>query len=468
MIVLPKCTVKRKEGTKMSFKKDFVWGAATASYQIEGAALEDGKGLSVWDVLSHKDGFVLDNNNGDVACDHYHRFREDVQLMKKMGLKAYRFSISWPRVLPEGIGRVNEKGLDFYDKLVDELVANGIEPYVTLFHWDYPNALFMRGGFLNPDSPDWFAEYAKVIVDRLSDRVTHWMTLNEPQCHATLGYIVGTHAPGLKMDHAYTMQLIHNMLLSHGKAVQVIRSYAKKTPIIGYAPVLGYVAPKTNSKEDIALAKQYMFSCQPEEFGFSEPWWNKPIYEGAYPEDGLKLYEQWLPKIGQNDMNIIHQPLDFFGFNFYRSETTAGYVKGEPKVSVDHEIGLPLTAFDWEITPDAFCHVAKALYEKYRLPLLITENGLANQDWVSLDGKVHDPQRIDFLQRYLRALKQAAEEGADIMGYMHWSLMDNFEWAAGYQKRFGMIYVNYQTQERILKDSAYWYQKVIASNGEIL
>lgn len=452
----------------MSFRKDFVWGAATASYQIEGAAFEDGKGLSVWDVLSHKPGFVQDEDNGDIACDHYHRYREDVQLMKQMGLKAYRFSISWPRVLPDGTGKINEKGLDFYDKLVDELIANGIEPYVTLFHWDYPNELFKRGDFLNPDSSDWFAEYTKVIVDRLSDRVTHWMTLNEPQCYAILGHQAGTHAPGIQMDQSYIMQIIHNMLLAHGKAVQVIRKNAKKAPIIGYAPVLGYIAPKTNSKEDIELAKQMMFSCHESNMGFSEPWWNQPIYLGHYPEDGLKMWEQWLPKIGQDDMKTIHQPLDFFGFNFYRSEWTAGYVDGTPKVSIDHEAGLPLTAFDWEMTPEGFYYVAKALYERYQLPLLITENGLANQDWVSLDGKVHDPQRIDFLTRYLQNLKKAAEDGVDVMGYMHWSLMDNFEWAAGYQKRFGMIYVNYQTQERIMKDSAYWYQKVIATNGENL
>lgn len=452
----------------MSFKKDFVWGAATASFQIEGAALEDGKGLSVWDVLSHKKGFVRDDHNGDVACDHYHRFKEDVQLMKKMGLKAYRFSISWPRVLPNGTGEINEKGLDFYDKLVDELLANGIEPYVTLFHWDFPNELFLKGDFMNPDSSDWFAEYTKVVVDRLSDRVSNWMTLNEPQCYVGLGHQIGEHAPGLKLAEPYLMQIIHNMLLAHGKAVQVIRKYAKKKPVIGYAPVLGYIAPRTDSPEDIALAKEQMFSCHEEDFCFSEPWWNMPIYKGCYPEDGLKLWEKWLPKIGQNDMKTIHQPLDFFGFNFYRSPLTAGYVDGKPDIRVIHQTGHPQTAFDWEVTPEGFYHMAKIMYERYQLPLLITENGLANQDWVSLDGKVHDPQRIDFLSRYLLALRKAASEGVDVMGYMHWSLMDNFEWAAGYNKRFGMIYVDYETQERILKDSAYWYKKVIETNGECL
>lgn len=449
----------------MGFKEDFVWGAATASFQIEGAANEDGKGLSVWDVLSHKDGFVKDNHNGDIACDHYHRFKEDVQLMKKMGLKAYRFSISWPRIFPDGTGKINEKGLDFYDKLVDELVANGIEPYVTLFHWDLPNALFMKGGFLNPDSSDWFAEFTKAVVERLSDRVTYWMTLNEPQCYVCLGHTEGTHAPGLKMAKPYIMQMIHNLLLAHGKSVQVIRKYAKKTPSIGYAPVLGYVAPRTDSPEDIALAKEKMFACYTRKMEFSEPWWNMPVFKGYYPEDGLKLYEQWLPKFGQHDMKTIHQPLDFFGFNFYRSTMSAGYVNGKPEVGIVHTTGHPQTSFDWELTPDGFYYVVKALYERYQLPMLITENGLSNADWVSLDGKVHDPQRIDFVARYLKALKKAASEGTDVMGYMHWSLMDNFEWAEGYNKRFGMIYVDFETQERILKDSAYWYKNVIDTNG---
>jgi len=452
----------------MGFRKDFAWGAATASYQIEGAYLEDGKGLSVWDVCSHKQGFVKEGHTGDVACDHYHRFKEDVKHMKEIGLKAYRFSISWARVLPEGTGKINEAGLDFYDQLVDELVANGIEPYVTLFHWDYPNELFLRGGFLNPDSSDWFAEYTKVIVDRLSDRVSKWMTLNEPQCFAGLGHGIGAHAPGLSMDNTYQLTIIHNMMLAHGKAVQVIRKYAKKTPMIGYAPVFGYVMPKTDSKDDYELAKKHFFSCQKEFSAFSEPWWNGPIYRGAYPEDGLKYYEKWLPRIGQDDMKTIHQPLDFFGYNFYRSTPSAGYVDGKPVVNVEFKVGHDQTSFEWDVTPEGFGTTAKMIYEKYKLPLLITENGLSNVDWVSLDGKVHDPQRIDFLHRYLRELRSATNDGVDILGYMHWSLMDNFEWAEGYTKRFGLIYIDYETQERILKDSAYWYKSVIESNGENL
>lgn len=452
----------------MGFRKDFAWGAATASYQIEGAAFEDGRGLSVWDICSHQDGFTKDGHHGDIACDHYHRYKEDVRLMKQIGLKAYRFSISWSRILPNGTGKINESGLAFYDNLVDELIANGIEPYVTLFHWDYPNELFLKGGFLNPDSSDWFAEYTKVVVDRLSDRVTKWMTLNEPQCFATLGYSLGCHAPGLKMDNSYLATVIHNMLLAHGKAVQVIRKYAKKPPMVGYAPVFEYIMPRTDSKEDVELAKEMFFSCDQVGFGFSEPWWNGPIFQGAYPEDGMKYFEQYLPRIGQDDMKHIAQPLDFYGFNFYRSRDSAAYVNGKPEVAIVHKVGHPQTSFEWEITPEGFYYTSKMIYEKYKLPLLITENGLANADWVSLDGKVHDPQRIDFTHRYLKALRDATDDGVDCMGYMHWSLMDNFEWAEGYNKRFGLIFVDYESQKRILKDSAYWYKSVIESNGENL
>ncbi|SFR90579.1 GH1 family beta-glucosidase [Anaeromicropila populeti] len=453
----------------MSFKKDFMWGAATAAYQIEGAHLEDGKGLSVWDVCSHKPGFVKGGHTGDIACDHYHRYKEDVALMKELSMQAYRFSISWPRVLPSGTGKINEKGLDFYDRLVDELLAQGIEPFVTLFHWDYPNELFLRGGFLNPDSSDWFQEYTRVVVERLSDRVTNWMTLNEPQCFSGLGYQIGAHAPGLQMDNSYVLRVIHNMLLSHGKAVQTIRSYSKKQTKVGYAPVLYYIMPASNKPEDIELAKQQFFSCKEDSLFFSEPWWNEPIFYGKYPEDGLKIAEKWLPGIENFDISIAKQPLDFFGFNFYRSETVAGYdSEGKPFVHIPHAVGHPHTAFDWEITPEGMYYIPKALYEKYQLPLLVTENGLSNTDWVDLNGEVKDPQRIDFLHRYLKELKRAAADGVDIMGYMHWSFMDNFEWAEGYNERFGLVHVDYETQKRTPKSSAYWYKNIILTNGEQL
>lgn len=453
----------------MGFKTDFAWGAATASYQIEGAAYADGKGLSVWDICSHKPGFVKDGHNGDIACDHYNKFKEDVKLMKEIGLKAYRFSISWPRVMPDGIGKINEVGLDFYDKLVDELLNNGIEPYVTLFHWDYPNELFKKGGFLNRESSDWFAEYTKVVIERLSDRVKNWMTFNEPQCFVNLGYGNGIHAPGLVMDQSYLFELVHNILLAHGKAVKVIRKYSKQPANIGMAPVFHYSMPVTNSEEDIKAFHKQLFSCSMEHGAWSSAWWLDPVFHGSYPEDGLRLFEQYLPNIQDDDMKIINQPIDFFGFNYYQSGIKIGVgSEGEILTSQEKEVGNPHNALHWKITPDGIYYVAKALYNEYKLPLLITENGITNLDWVSIDGKVHDPQRIDYMHRHLLSLGKAIDEGVDVLGYMYWSLMDNFEWAEGYNERFGLIHVDYQTQERTLKDSAYWYQKIISSNGTCL
>lgn len=450
----------------MSFSKDFVWGAATAAYQIEGAAFEDGKGLSVWDMCCKKKGFVKDGDTGNIACDHYHRYKEDIQLMKEIGLKAYRLSISWPRVLPDGIGKVNEKGLDFYDKLIDELLDNGITPYVTLFHWDYPYELYKKGGWLNSDSSDWFAEYTKVVVERLSDRVNHWITENEPQCYITLGHSRGVHAPGLKLDLNDVLIAAHNSLLAHGKAVQTIRKYSKQPCEIGYAPVGSVSFPQTNSVKDIEAARMAMFN-------FKEPnlwcnsWWMDPIFLGSYPEDGLKVFEPWLPNIKAEDMKIINQPIDFLGLNIYHGQKVC-MGKADNVETVKKNIGYNQTAIKWPVTPETLYWGPKFFYERYKKPIIITENGLSNTDWVSLDGKVHDPQRIDFLHRYIKEYKRAAEDGVDIKGYFCWSLMDNFEWAEGYNERFGLIHVDYTTQKRTLKDSAYWYKQVIDSNGNIL
>lgn len=451
----------------MGFSKDFVWGASTASYQIEGAAYEGKKGLNVWDVCSKQDWFVRDNDNGDIACDHYHRYKEDVAIMKKMGLKAYRFSISWARVIPNGVGEVNQEGLDFYDKLVDELIENDIEPYVTLFHWDYPDELFKRGGWLNPDSPKWFAEYTKVIVERLSDRVTHWMTLNEPQCYITLGHELGTHAPGLRLNRGYVLQAAHNTLLAHGMAVDVIRKYTKRPCEIGVAFCGKIAIPETDSKADHEAAKQYMFDITSPDMMWSNTFWMDPVYFGKYPKEAMESNEKWWPKMGQNDLDIICQPLDFFGFNTYQDVTVRAGKDGKFEY-VDQKPGYPLTSIRWPITPKILYYGPKFFYERYRMPFLITENGRANYDVVSLDGKVHDPCRIDFLQRYLREYKRAADEGIPLKGYFQWSLLDNFEWAEGYNERFGLVYVDYPTGNRIMKDSAYWYSDIIRNNGENL
>lgn len=450
----------------MAFKKNFVWGAASAAYQVEGAAFEDGKGLSVWDMMCRKPDAIKEGYTGDVACNHYHRYKEDVALMNEIGLKAYRLSISWPRVIPAGTGAINSKGLDFYDRLVDELLQKGITPYITLFHWDYPYELYKKGGWLNPDSSDWFADYTKVVVDKLSDRVSHWFTLNEPQCFINIGHYFGTHAPGLKLDLTDVLQAQHNALLSHGKAVQVIRKYSKTESKVGYAPIGDVMSPFTNSPEDIEAARKYMFSVNGQNL-WSNTLWMDPVYLGKYPEDGLEAFKGHVPDIGQEDMKTICQPLDFFGFNHYQGPRIRAGKDGKPEV-VPFEEGYPKTSMKWNVTPCSLYWGPKFFYERYKKPIIITENGLSNNDWVSLDDKVHDPQRIDFTHRYLRELLKANDEGVDVHGYFHWTIMDNFEWAEGYNERFGMIHVDFNTQKRTIKDSGYWYKGVIDSNGEIL
>ena len=450
----------------MSFPKDFVWGAAAASYQVEGAAYEDGKGLSVWDMMCRWKGKIWQGQTGDIACDHYHRYEKDARLMSEIGLNAYRLSICWPRVLPDGTGKINEKGLSFYENLVDALLENNIDPWITLFHWDYPYSLFCLGGWLNRDSADWFADYAKTIVDKLSDRVSHWMTQNEPQCYIGLGHQHAYHAPGLKLNFNEILLAAHHSLLAHGKAVQVIRSHAKQKPIIGAAPVGISAMPVTNKEEDIEATRNYMFSIRKKDC-WNNTWFADPMIFGKYPEDGLEFFKDELPEIKQNDLETICQPLDFYGANIYHAERIRSNEENQPEV-VPHPEGLGHTTMEWPVTPEALYWGPRFLYERYKLPIVVTENGMASCDWIHLDGKVHDPQRIDFLTRYLREYQRAIDNGVDARGYFLWSIMDNFEWAYGFRQRFGLIYVDYPTQKRILKDSAYWYKQVIASNGKIL
>lgn len=459
----------------MSFRKDFVWGAATAAYQIEGAAYEDGRGESVWDVHCHDtrknpEGKqnILDGETGDVSCDFYHHYKEDIQRMKNMGLKAFRFSISWSRVLPDGTGRVNEKGLQFYSDLVDALLEAEIEPWVTLFHWDFPQQLQIRGGWQNPESPEWFAEYTKVIVDRLSDRVSHWMTLNEPQCHLIIGHVQGNCAPKLRLTEPEYLLAIHNHLKAHGRAVQVIRKYAKKKPEIGVAFCFGSSVPVSDQPEDVKAARIATLREDTKDL-WAVSWWLDPVILGHYPEKGMEAYGENCPEELRNpeDLKLISEPLDFLGINVYQSGRVESDGQGGYR-EAKNPCGAPVTAMKWQVTPESLYYVAKFLQEKYKLPIVITENGLSCPDWVFLDGKVHDPMRIDFMHRYLSCLKKAAEEGTDIWGYFAWSAIDNMEWNNGYTERFGLIYVDYTTQKRILKDSAYWYHEVIGSNGENL
>ncbi|GAK51359.1 beta-glucosidase [Candidatus Moduliflexus flocculans] len=451
----------------MNFPENFVWGVAAAAYQIEGAAYDEGKGLSVWDMFCRKPGAVWNGHTGDVACDHYHRYQEDVALMKELGLPAYRLSVSWPRVLPQGVGAVNEKGLDFYDRLIDELLAANITPYVTLFHWDYPLELFRRGGWLNPDSPEWFADYTRLMVERLSDRVRHWMTYNEPRVFVGLGHEIGRHAPGLQFGLPDVLQMCHHVMLSHGRGVQTIRAYSKTPSQVGCVVTTGFQQmPATNRPEDIEAAREAMFSISTPNC-FHTALWLDPILLGRYPDTAYSTYGDAMPVIHDGDLATMHQPLDFIGLNIYFGEQYAAGSDGRPE-KVPFPAGHPQTAFRWFVTPEALYWGPKFVYERYGVPVMITENGLSNLDWVSTDGKVHDPQRIDFLRRYLIELRRACADGVDVRGYFQWSILDNFEWAEGYKERFGLVHVDYQTQKRTPKDSAFWYKSIIASNGRAL
>ena len=449
----------------MGFSENFVWGAATSAYQIEGAVKEDGKGEHIWDVYVKEPGHIYGGHNGNRACDHYHRFREDVSIMKEIGIMAYRFSIDWSRVLPEGFGSVNESGIAFYDSLIDELLKNGIEPYITLHHWELPYEIYKRGGWMNPQIVEWFGEYARLIAERFSDRVTHFFTLNEPQCFVGLGYLTGDHAPGIKAPLRDTFEMAHNALKAHGRAVQMLRQYGKQRLTVGYAPTCGMCYPETEKAEDIEAARQALFAVNQDDqnWTWNVSWWSDPVLLGNYPEEGLKRYEPYLPRITDEDMKLIAEPIDVYGQNIYNGRCIRMGRDGMPE-EVKRCEGFPKTAVLWPVTPEALYWGPRFLYERYRKPIYITENGMSCHDVVSIDGKVHDPNRTDFLARYLKELKRAAGE-IDLRGYFHWSLMDNFEWEKGYSERFGLVYVDYQTQKRMKKDSAYWYQDVIRSNG---
>ncbi|HBR93685.1 MAG TPA: beta-glucosidase [Opitutae bacterium] len=452
--------------TSSAYPKDFVWGAAAASYQVEGAWDADGKGPSVWDKFTEQKGKIWEGHHGRVACDHYNRYAEDVALMQQIGLKAYRLSVSWPRVLPTGTGKVNVKGLDFYDRLVDELMAASIAPWVTLFHWDFPYALELKGGWLAEDSPKWFADYTKVVVDKLSDRVSNWITLNEPQIFIGVGHGRGDHAPGMNLETRKVLQAGHNTLLAHGLAAQTIRANAVLQPKVGWAPVGASHYPHTDSQADRDATMSAMEAVKSWDY-WNNAWWGDPVVFGEYPQTGLEAYGDSAPKVKSGDFAIIKQPLDFYGCNIYSGPAIQAAPDGKP-VRVPTATGAAHSHFLWEVTPEALYWGSKFLAERYKLPIVVTENGLSGNDWVSLDGRVHDSHRIDFLNRYLLCLERAIKEGIDIRGYFQWSILDNFEWGEGYKHRFGLVHVGYITQKRTLKDSAYWYRKVIESNGASL
>lgn len=454
------------------FAKDFLWGAATSAYQIEGAAHEDGKGPSVWDEFVRKRGTIRDEQTGDVACDFYHHYAEDVAHMHEMRLGAFLFSISWPRVMPQGKGAVNAKGIDFYSRLVDALLGAGITPLVTLFHWDTPVALERRGGWRVRDMADWFADYAMTVARALSDRVTYWLTINEPRSFIGGAYVEPVQAPGEKLSRAEALRAAHITFLAHGRAVQAIRANAKRPVMISYPCDVSPSLPATNSAADVAAAHESTFASPVDHYSADHwwrenAWWLDPVYRGEYPAEAMAALGADAPEIRAGDMETIHQPLDFLGANIYGGWDVRANADGKAE-EVHFAAGFPETAFGWQVTPDATYWAPKWLYERYKMPILITENGCSTRDWISLDGKVHDPQRIDFAMRYLQALARAANEGVPLRGYLHWSLLDNFEWQEGYTQRFGMIYVDFPTQKRVLKDSARWYAQIIATNGVAL
>lgn len=441
----------------MSFPEGFLWGAASAAPQVEGAYDEDGKGPSIWDVLS--DGHVAHGDTPHISCDHYHHFKEDIALMKKIGLKAYRFSVSWPRVCPRE-GEVNAKGLDFYSELVDELLTAGITPLCTLYHWDLPMWMHQKGGWYDETISDYFAEYVSAVVETLSDRVSYWMTFNEGTSFLGEGYLHGTHPPYEKCPSSSEEEfdkityLSRNLLLCHGKAAAAIRKKAVLTPKVGIATDCTLYIPDSESEEDIEEARHKTFSDEINHYLLN--WWMDPIMYG-------KAHPRLMSIMRDEDMAVINQPLDYLGWNCYLANN---YNDGQPGDPAARWPGIPRSNMGWPITPDALYWGVRFICERYDMPVMITENGFANIDFVMDDGCVHDPQRIQFLKWYLRGLRRAADEGYPVTGYMVWSILDNFEWAFGYEKRFGLVYVDYLTQKRTLKDSAYWYAEVIKTNGK--
>ncbi len=446
---------------KIVFPEEFEWGAATASYQIEGAFDEDGKGESIWDRFSHTKGNVYKNHTGDRACDHYHRYKEDIELMKKIGLDTYRFSISWPRIFPSGKGKINQKGLDFYKQLTEELLRAGIKPAATLYHWDLPQKLQENGGWENRDTAEYFNEYAQLMYKELGDLIPRWITHNEPFVVSMNGNYFGEHAPGNK-DLKTAVKVAHNLLLSHGMAVKSFRDVSKQGEV-GITLNLNHVYTNSENSED-EIAKDYSDA-------FTNRWFLDPIFKGSYPDILMELYKKEFEgfEIGDRDFDIISREIDFLGINYY----SRALVEYDEDSLFKHKSIKPeeseYTEMGWEVYPEGLKDLLLRLNDEYtEKPIYITENGAAYADQLE-DGEVHDSKRIEYLEKHLAAADEAINEGVPLKGYYLWSLMDNFEWAFGYSKRFGIIYIDYENgQQRYLKDSAKRYSEIIENNSFLL
>lgn len=446
------------------FPEGFLWGAATAAHQIEGSPLADGAGPSIWTRFAHTPGMTLNGDTGDVACDHYRRWKDDVALMKRLGLQAYRFSVSWSRILPEGTGRVNQAGVDFYSRLVDELLANGIEPLLTLYHWDMPAALDDRGGWLNRDCADWFAEYGSVLYRALDGRVKKWVTLNEPWVITDGGYLHGALAPGHRSRYEAPIAS-HNLMRAHGAAVQAYRAIGQHE--IGLVVNIEPKYAATDSAADAAAVKRA--------HAYMNEQYLDPALLGSYPPELGEIFGDAWPEWPAEDYALIQQKLDFVGINYYTRSVTKDAVSYPLNTGVVRQPSGTYTETGWEVYPQGLTDTLTWFKQRYGdIPMYVTENGAAFFDPpvaepdASGERRVRDPLRMDYLQKHLSAIHDAIQAGCDIRGYMVWSLLDNLEWSLGYSKRFGVVHVNYATQERTPKDSAKWYSNVIATHGRSL
>ncbi|NNJ48480.1 MAG: beta-glucosidase [Acidimicrobiia bacterium] len=445
------------------FPPNFAWGVATSAFQIEGASTADGKGESIWDRFAQQPGRILDGSTGDIACDHYHRWEEDVALMADLGVTAYRFSIAWTRVFPDGTGEVNEAGLGFYERLIDELLAAGIEPFVTLYHWDLPQALEARGGWRNRETVDAFVAYAGVVSDRLGDRVGNWITHNEPWVAAFLGHSEGEHAPG-RTSFAEALTVAHHLLLSHGRAVPVLRANSPASSV-GIALDCRPAMPATD--KDAAAYKHFD--------GFRNRWFFDPVFGKGYPADMVAAYDtaghfgpSRLPYVAAGDMAEIAAPIDFLGVNYYTSLAIRSGREQSEESGVPPGAPAPegYTEMGWPITPGALTSYLTHLVEEYEpAAIVISENGASYSAGPDAAGTIADERRIRYLRRHIEAVAAAIEAGVPVTGYFAWSLLDNLEWSHGFTQRFGLVWVDHKTQQRIPKKSYYWYRELIASNG---
>lgn len=448
-----------------NFPDNFKWGTASSAYQIEGGYNIDGKGISIWDTFANTPGKTSHNDNGNVSCDHYHRFREDIELMHRLGVNCYRFSIAWSRIFPDGRpDHINPPGVKFYDDIVDCCHQFDIEPVITLFHWDLPKPLEDQGGWFNPQTISYFESYAAWVSEHFSDRVTYFCTINEPQIISNLGYYLGLHAPGKQLGKERTISLLHQLALAHSKAVTAMRKTSQQSIKIGFASTGKLCYPKHNlpgdvdcgavSASDIDAARTATFTTDEDSWMFCHQIFCDAVILGKSPDFSDIEVTPW------NDCDQLCPPIDFLGLNVYNGNEIAADSSGKPKL-MPHYTGFPRTALKWPVTPEVMNYGLRFIYERYHLPIFICENGLSCNDVISLDGKVHDPNRIDFLTRYMIELGNAIKSGVDIRGYMHWSFSDNFEWHSGYDERFGLVYIDYPSQKRIPKDSFYWYKDVI-------